>query len=61
MGLHDVCKVYGHHFDLNHDLEVIKIPERNDYLLLGICTDCGRWRIVSYRELKEIAKKYDLR
>lgn len=53
MGLHEVCDNKYHHFDRNFELEMIYNPERKDYMLIGVCRECQKLRIVYESQLKE--------
>ena len=53
MGLHDICKNPYHKFDTNFDIEQVYDEKRDDYVLIGVC-ECGRMRVVYFRELKRL-------
>ncbi len=53
MGLHDVCRNRYHGFDKGEELVMEYDPRRGCHLLWGVCSVCGRIRIIYTDELKE--------
>ncbi len=53
MGLHEVCKNPKHHFSREYDIEMVYDPNKDDYLLWGVCSECGISRLIYESTLRK--------
>ena len=53
MGLHQTCQNPYHYFDKDFDVDMTYDKHKQDYVLMGVCRECGCVRIIYENQLKD--------